>query len=497
MTINSNVIDVHPNFASLLDKAGIKVNDKAVQAALQVLTTLRAAGKEAVLVGGCIRDLLRGKKPHDWDVVTSAFLAMVQASFENTKVVGEAFGVCLVTIGDVQIEVATRRLDGASSNGRHPSEVVLGVSEAEDCSRRDFTCNAIVFDPFSGEMRDYFGGAQHIRDGVLHTVGNAGDRFDDDLLRMLRAAVVVARFGFRSGVDLIAAIKSRADQIMNLPADRLRREFIKILESANPVAGIEFLKESGLLQHIIPELIELDSPQGLQDGCHHPEGSTWTHTMMALKLASTKMRFMDLGNPDIPNWLVLMAVLMHDIGKPATQAIVGMHDDGSQMITNIKHEHVGAEMADRICTRLRFSKDHRHFVVTWVKEHMMMHQGKKLTVTNLKRLLMREDILPLMVIQWADSLGTTAEDRYGKCLWNWYMEKLAEFADELDILRLALHGNGFKGLVDGRMLKELGFKPSPQFAPMLKEAGDAQLENVFNSKESAIAWVVEKFGHLR
>jgi putative nucleotidyltransferase with HDIG domain len=265
----------------------------------------------------------------------------------------------------------------------------------------------------------------------------------------------------------------------------------------NPVRGFEFLKDCGLLEKIMPELMRLDEPAGLQDACHHPEGSTWTHTMMALELASSKVRFLNLDCVKIPSWLVLMAVLLHDIGKPATQHIAGTHDDGSIRITNHKHENVGAQLADQICRRLDFSNDHRDFVVTWVKEHMLMHDGKRRNLSALKRLLMRDDILPLMILQWADSLGTTAKDRQEKCLWNWYSEKLMEFEEELKPLKAARHGNAFKGLVDGHLLKELGFKPGPQFAPILKYAGNAQLENVFNNKDDASVWVIEHFGHQR
>lgn len=263
-------------------------------------------------------------------------------------------------------------------------------------------------------------------------------------------------------------------QTKGVSAERIREELFKILASNNPVTGLDLLMETGMMQEIIPELVECNSETGWQDPCWHPEGNTWIHTKMVVDILAKQKQPVE----------VILAGLLHDVGKPRTQV---RHDEGK--ITNYGHAEVGADMAEEICRRLKMSNEQVCLVEALVRNHMRMHLGRELSTAKLVRLLEHEFINEMIALQHADSMGSTREDRHEKSLHDFYTAKMVELQNNAPPTQ-ALNSIP---LLTGAMLIALGHKPGPKFKTILDEALDAQREGVFSTEEEARMWVKERF----
>ncbi|MDR3773976.1 MAG: CCA tRNA nucleotidyltransferase, partial [Terracidiphilus sp.] len=331
------------------------------EAAREIVEKLRAAGFEAYLAGGCVRDLLLGREPHDYDVATSATPDVVLGLFERTFAVGAHFGVVLVADGDEAgygtTEVATFRSDGAYSDGRHPDAVRYTASAEEDVKRRDFTINGLLLDPLRGmenlraAVMDFVGGVADLDAGVVRAIGRAELRLEEDHLRMLRGVRFAARFGFELDAGTKAAMRALASRIDGVSRERVRDELTKMLTEGRARRAFELLDETGLLAEVLPEIAQMKGVE--QPPQFHPEGDVWVHTLGLLEQLE-------------PGCSLTLAwgALLHDVGKPPTfrRAPDRIRFDG--------HAEVGVAMAAEICRRFRFSNEETRQIVALVENHM-------------------------------------------------------------------------------------------------------------------------------
>ena len=414
-------------------------------AAAEIVRRLREAGHEAFWVGGCVRDLLRGEAPEDYDIVTSARTEEVRELFPRTIPVGERFGICLVVEGGAPCEVATFRTEADYDDGRHPSRIAFATAE-EDVRRRDFTINGLLMDPETGRIIDHVGGLRDIEQRIIRTIGDPEERFAEDHLRMLRAVRFAATLGFLIEPMTFAAVRRRAAMIMRISAERIRDELSRLLTGGAARRGLELLSESGLLLEIIPEIHAL---QGIeQPPVFHPEGDVWEHT---LRMVALLPRPNGGADPRLA-W----AVLLHDVGKAVTRSedAAGTHFYG--------HVQRGEEIAAAILRRLRFSREEMETILDLVRGHMLFMNVREMRPNRLKRLLRTPDFALHLELHRLDCLGSHGLlDHYAFC-----KQKLGEYPEEE--LRPPR-------LLTGLDLIGMGFAPGPLFKEILRAVEDAQL----------------------
>jgi tRNA nucleotidyltransferase/poly(A) polymerase len=417
----------------------------ARDAAAEIVCRLHRAGHEAFWVGGCVRDLLRGVAPGDYDIVTSARPDEVQALFSRTVDVGARFGVVLVIEEGHRYEVATFRKETGYDDGRHPIGVAFATAE-EDVRRRDFTVNGLLMDPESGRIIDHVGGCRDIDRRIVRTIGDPEARFAEDHLRMLRAVRFAAAFDFIIEPETLAAVRRNAAAIGRISAERIREELSRILTGGGARRGMELLSDTGLLAEILPEVHAL---QGVaQPQAFHPEGDVWEHTLRMLALLPPPG---DGADPCLA-W----AVLLHDVGKAVTRIedAAGTHFYG--------HVRRGEEIAAAVLRRLRFSREETERILALVRGHMLFINVQKMRPSRLKRFLRQPDFSLHLELHRLDCLGSHGMlDHYEFCL----RELNAYSEEELRPPRL----------LTGEDLIEMGYAPGPVFAEILRVVEDAQL----------------------
>lgn len=427
-------------------------------AASDVARRLQQAGYTAYFAGGCVRDEVLGAAPHDYDIATSALPTDVQKVFPKTLAVGAHFGVILVMDHGHTFEVATFRSDHEYVDGRRPTAVTFSTPQ-EDASRRDFTINGMFYDPVAERMIDFVGGEADIHAKVLRAIGEPAARLCEDKLRLLRAVRFAARFDYQIEPTTWEAMRTHAADIHAVSAERIREELMKILAHPHRVRGFDLLDQSGLLREILPEVEVLKGCE--QPAQFHPEGDVFVHTRLMLELLP----------PDAPALLVL-AVLLHDIGKPPTFRYHA-HED---RIRFNGHDRVGAAMTEEVMERLRFSRADMDFVVEAVRQHMVYKDVQHMRTAKLKRFMAREGFREELELHRVDCLSSHgALDNY-----EFLQTKAEEFANEPLIP---------PPLITGRDLIALGWKPGPQFGPVLEAVQTAQLEGTLTTQEDALAWV--------
>src|SRR6185312_9478738 len=336
------------------------------EVAKSIIERLRAEGHSAWLVGGCVRDLLLGRAPKDFDVATSARPEELLRLFPRSGQVGAHFGVVLVRDGDAQVEVATFRSDLDYADGRRPTAVHFETDPEQDVLRRDFTINALLLDPATSEVIDYTGGRADLAAGVIRAIGDPVRRFREDHLRLLRAVRFAARLNFTIEPGTFAAMRELAPAIRGISAERVRDEISRILTEGGARRGFEFLDASGLLPEILPEVAALKGVE--QPPAFHPEGDVWTHTLIMLE---------GLRNPPIE---LALGVLLHDIGKPATFRIADrIRFDG--------HVEKGVEIARALLNRLRYPGAVIEQAEALIANHMKFKDVPSMRESRLKRFL--------------------------------------------------------------------------------------------------------------
>jgi poly(A) polymerase len=425
------------------------------------LERLRSAGYQAYLVGGCVRDMLLGITPKDFDIGTDARPEQVLERFPGSQVVGAHFGVVMVTTSPgVQVEIATFRSERDYRDGRHPEHVGFENDPALDAQRRDFTINALMQDPFSGRILDYVGGQKDLKARHIRAIGNAQERFLEDHLRMLRAVRFAARLEFDVEPETMAAIQEQAHRIRQISPERVRDELVRILTQGHARRGFELLDQSKLLEFLLPDVQRFHGV--MQPPEFHPEGDVWAHIMLMLELMDSATCTLALG------------VLLHDVGKPSTFRVADrIRFDG--------HAEAGAKIAKRILCDLRFSNSDVERVTALVANHMRFKDVRQMKTSTLKRFLALPHFDEHLELHRLDCLASNGyTDSY-----NYVTEKLAEFkAKDLKPARL----------ISGRDLIEEGYLPGPQFGNALQAVETAQLEGEVETKEQALSLAREILG---
>jgi poly(A) polymerase len=464
------------------------------RAALAIARRLRDAGHQAFFAGGCVRDLLLGLAPKDFDVATSATPDQIVALFPKTFTVGAHFGVVLVcqTIDDAEIatesgapgersrlagvvEVATFRSDGAYSDGRRPDAVRYTSDPREDVLRRDFTINGLLLDPLEYEATgdltsatlDFVHGRQDLAARTIRAIGDPALRFAEDKLRMMRAARFAARLDFQIDPATATAIHRHAAEIAHVSAERIRDELTRILTEGGARRGFELLFDLGLLAQVLPEAVRMRGVA--QPPEFHPEGDVWTHTMLMLE-----------NLPPNCTSTLAWAALLHDIGKPATfqppkPATPGSNEKPDRIRFN-GHVEAGVRIAETILARLRFSNDDSAQILSLVANHMRFGDVLQMKQSTLKRFLRLPRFDEHLALHRLDALSAHGD-------LTCYEFARAHFeAEPAPDLRPA-------PLLTGSDLIAAGYRPSPQFKPMLALVEDAQLEGAITTREQALALV--------
>jgi len=438
------------------------MHDRAMSeaAARSIVERLRAKGFEALYAGGCVRDRLLGLTPHDYDVATNARPEQVEALFPRTVPVGVQFGVIIVLEQEAEIQVATFRGDGAYHDGRHPESVRYTDAEG-DSRRRDFTVNGLFFDPLEERILDFVEGRRDLESRLLRAIGNPSERFAEDKLRLLRAVRFATTLGFEIDPDTWREILVWSPEIHAVSAERIREELVKILLSPNRLRGFDLLDESGLLRQVLPEMEALkgcDQPPEF-----HPEGDVFVHTRLMLSMLA----------PDASLPLVL-SVLFHDIGKPATRVV-----DETGRIRFNGHEGVSAGMTLRLLQRLRFPNEVIDAVIPAVRLHMSFKDVPNMRVATLKRMMARPTFEEELELHRVDCLASHGMlDNHAMLI-----AKREEFG------RAPLIP---EPLITGHDLIALGMKPGKHFAEILRAVQTRQLEGSLTSREEAMEWIVSQ-----
>ena len=420
--------------------------------AREVLDQLRASGHQAWFVGGCVRDLLLGEQPKDYDIATDARPDRILELFPNSSQVGAHFGVVLVRSDFTQVEVATFRSDHEYRDGRHPDRVRFETNPRQDVLRRDFTINGLLLDPISGQVLDYVGGREDLARRVIRAIGDPETRFREDHLRMLRAVRFAARLRFSIDPGTFAAIERLHALILHVSAERVRDELVRILTEGGARAGFELLDQAGLLTDVLPEVAAMKGVA--QPPEYHPEGDVWTHTLLLLEKL------------DHPSVTLALGALLHDVGKPPTFRV-------AERIRFDGHVEEGVHMTRRILSRLRFSRAECERVEALVANHMRFADVHRMKHSTLKRFLRMPYFEEHLELHRLDCLAAAGRlENY-----EFVRQKLRELPEEL--LKPA-------PLISGRDLIGAGYAPGPFFSRVLDAVEEAQLEGRIQTREEAL-----------
>ena len=436
---------------------------------VEVVKTLENKGFEAFPVGGCVRDLLLGLTPKDWDITTNARPEEMIALFPKTFY-ENSYGTVGVVFENPSnenvrlIEVTPFRLEGKYEDYRHPSEVVFAIKIEDDLKRRDFTINAIAIRLSENAIKDiidFYDGFKDIKDKTVRTVGSPLERFSEDALRMLRAVRLATQLGFTINIKTKMAIQSHNNLLKHVSFERIRDEFVKILLSDEPKRGIEMAHELGLLKHFIPELeqsIGVKQPQA-----HAYE--VWEHLLRSLQHAADKKWPLEIR----------LAALFHDISKPRTAGV----SPETKQITFYGHEVVGSRETKKIMERLKFPVKTTEKVTKLVRWHMFFSDPEKITLSAVRRMTInvgRENIWDLMNLRICDRIGT-GRPKESPYRFRKYQAMIEEaLRDPISVSMLKINGR--------EIIKNLGIEPGPKVGAILHALLEEVLEDPkLNTKE--------------
>jgi putative nucleotidyltransferase with HDIG domain len=428
---------------------------------IQIVKTLQEAGHTAYWAGGCVRDMLMGTHPKDYDIATSASPDEIEDLFEDTYAIGKSFGVINVHENGHEFEIATFRSDSGYSDGRRPDAITFS-HPAEDALRRDFTINGLFFDPINEEIHDFVGGQDDIKNKLIRFIGEPHERILEDHLRIIRAVRFKNTLGFGYHPDTYHAIKKHAHLADKVSWERVRDELNKIIMSERAPVAFEDMQDTGVLPHVLPELEEC---KGIaQPAMYHHEGDVWTHLMMGLESLS----------PDTP-LLHRWAVLLHDIGKPQTFAV-------KERIRFDEHSQVSAELAARIMRRLRFPRKAIDEVTWAVEHHFMMVQLLEMPVGRKRHWFLDPRFPTLMTVFYGDAAGIQPIDLslYNKVNAA-YQDCLANFEAKPEPL-----------ITGEDIMKILDLKPGPEIGKIAAAAMELQLAGDHKTRQDALAWLKEQ-----
>lgn len=425
---------------------------------IKIIEKLKKAGHEAYWAGGCVRDILMGHEPKDYDIVTSAKPDEIEDVLEYTKPVGKEFGVILVIENGHTFEVATFRSDSGYSDGRRPDAVLFSDAK-EDAKRRDFTINGMFYDPLKDKVYDFVDGRKDLEARLIRFIGNPHERILEDHLRIIRAVRFKNQFDFQYHPKTYKALLNHASLIEKVSAERVRDELNKMIDGPNPAAAFEDLSDVGVLEHIIPEMENLKGvPQPYK---YHHEGDVWDHSLKTLEMCDKD------ASKDV-KW----ACLLHDIGKPDTFSL-------EERIRFNGHVKKGKEIADRILRRLKFPAQDREEIKWLIEHHMIMQPLVEMNEGKALKWFLNENFLNLMHLFEADAKGTDPTDMslYNSILKR-YRKLTAKVPRKPEPL---LNGND--------VMKILDVEPGAKVGEVLDELEEKQLSGEIKTRAEALAWL--------
>jgi len=430
-----------------------------------ICEALQRAGYQALLVGGCVRDLLLERPPADYDVATNATPKQVLQLFPDGITVGAQFGVILVPRDSMKVEVATFRSDIGYADGRHPDRVVYSSTPEEDVQRRDFTVNGLLMRHDSEAVLDFVNGRADLRAGIIRAIGEPDRRFAEDKLRMLRAVRFAARFGYQIEPETLRAIRRHAEEMERVSAERIRDELSKILTEGKARAGLELLDLCWLLPIVLPEISRLKGVE--QPPQFHPEGDVWVHTLMMLEGLQT-------GVSATLAW----GVLLHDVGKPAT--FRSAKETGDRIRFD-GHVEVGMAIARNILTRLRFSNEDTRQILDLVENHMRFKDVGRMKPATLKRFVRLPRFDQHLALHRLDCLASNRNLEAYEFVQSFIRDTPPELVRPSKLLT-------------GHDLLGLGYPAGPQLGKILASVEEAQLNGELRDRAEAISFIESNFG---
>ena len=431
----------------------VKDSSEELQAALEILDTINSKGKEALIVGGAVRDIILGKDPHDVDIATNMDMDDVADLFKSFNIgSSKDFGIVAVPYKGFTFEIAHYREEFGTSDARHPDEVRDVDSFEKDSARRDITINSLGLDA-TGTIIDYQGGFDDIKNGLVRAVGNPDERIKEDALRIIRALRFAAKFGFEIEDNTKRAIKELGHMLFRdennstktgVSAERLHDELFKMAEAGGPALAdfLEKLDETDLLDKFLPEVKAMQGVE--QQPEHHPEGDVSQHVLAALRASKIK------GKP-----ITTLAILFHDIGKPGTYALTptGKFPDGKH--TFYGHDKFGVGVFSKIAERLKFSNDEKNAIAWVIENHMKPYKSSEMKPSKLLALKNNKYWPELKEVLYADihSRGTEGEFAKGP-------EDYANIMKDFETRTTGLGDaeevkTKLKRMVDGRLIMKL------------------------------------------
>lgn len=427
------------------------------EALIAICQKIQNAGFQAYIVGGAVRDSLLGRPVHDWDIATNALPEDCMALFPKVIPTGLKYGTVTVFSESYQVEVTTYRSDGVYRDGRRPESVGFVSDITTDLSRRDFTINAMAYDPLAARLIDPFGGQQDLRDRLIRTVGKANQRFAEDALRMMRAVRFMAELGFTLDPDIVRELQP--EMMARISMERIRDEFSRIILTDGLTGAICLLKESAMLDAFLPELAATDIPQNRY------------HTLTVFEHC---LKTAELVRPDLT---LRLAALLHDIGKPRTRSI---GSDGQ--VHFYRHEAVGSELAQVVLLRMKYPKNLARRVAVLIAQHMS-DLNDQTSDKSLRRTIQRvgkENIFLLLELHGADrAAGKALQKPFDEAR---FRKRVADMMHQtpLGLEQLAVNGD--------QLMKTLGLTRGPHIGKILQQLLDRVLEDPeLNNAETLIA----------
>lgn len=439
---------------------------------IEIIEILRSAGHEAYWAGGCVRDMLLGIKPKDFDIVTSAKPDEIEKLLEHTIPIGKKFGVILAIKNGHHFEVATFRSDSGYSDGRRPDAVEF-TNAKEDALRRDFTINALFYDPMTEKILDYVDGQKDMKERLVKFIGNPEERIKEDHLRLLRAVRFKNNFNFQYHPDTYQAIKKHANLIAKISKERIKSELSKMIMGTSAEQAFEELFELGLLEQIAPEIVKMKGVA--QPSIYHREGDVWDHAKLSLKNLTDE----DADPDPLPETIsenLRWATFLHDIGKPETFTYE------NERIRFDHHSEVGAEIAKKLLTRIKFKKKDVNRIAWLIAHHMMVVPLMQMPEKRKRHWFLLDGFPELLELYRADALGIIPTDLtvYNE-LKRMYKHEIAELKSMP------------KSLLSGdKIMKILNLPPSEKVGEILSELRELQLEGKLKTSKDAEEYVKNK-----
>lgn len=426
---------------------------------IKISEILKKEGFKSYLVGGSVRDSIMGKEPKEYDITTDATPEDVQRIFKHTVPTGIKHGTILVILDNMQVEVTTFRNDGKYTDGRHPDYVKYAKTIEEDLPRRDLTINALAYDVLEDELIDMFNGVADIKNKTIRAVGNAYERFTEDGLRVMRAIRFATRFDFEIEKETFEAVCASTNMLYSISSERIRDEFNGILISDNPFRGLELLRESGILDFILPELMK---GYGVMQNKYHKYDVYYhiLHTVQAVERVDSEEMTL----------LIRLAALFHDIAKPIVQKKIDKQEDP----VYYNHEVVGANVCKRVMKRFKYSNNEINFVSLLVRQHMFYYQDEWTdgAVRRFMNAVGIENIRPLLKLREADRIASgNRKDRESKAIPKLLarIEKIIEAQNAITVKDLKINGND--------LIETFNFRQGPIIGKILNYLLDLILDD--------------------